>query len=413
MCGIFGLIVPGTNGIFKDEEEFIDNMMIVGARRGEHGTGTYWVHADKLNETADYYKTAGNPYNLLGDKGYREYLGKARLKAKAFIGHHRAATRGKHTSENAHPFQSKHITMVHNGTIHWGLTKYDKDIEVDSHALTIALSEEGTGILQTVSGAFACVWHDATDGSLNFAKNDQRPLSMVKTDDGKYFFASEMGMLLWALYRAKPGRPQPKIVELKNNQHYKFNLAQLGDPEVIPLPEKKYQSSAVYSTGSGYYRNQERTEKKTSRRTERKTILGESAEFRIVKAFKHKDTTWVYLCMSTESEMMWFRSMDEFEVGPKLWWGELIEYPVIDKFQDLYYTRNVPWYRINTTSIVPADADEVTINGKKLDSPLCIDCGDKLPDDMSSGDIFQISTNIWRGMCPGCVQVNKFSYGVC
>lgn len=413
MCGIFGLITPSTTGIYRPEEEFIENMFIAGALRGQHGTGSYWVHADKLKENADYFKMAGNPYHMLYDKEFKGYYDKLKLKAKAFVGHHRAATRGKHTSENAHPFQSKHITMVHNGTINWGLTKYDKDVEVDSHALTIALSEEGTGILSSVSGAFACVWHDSSDGTLNIAKNDQRPLSLVLTDDNKYFFASEIGMLLWAMYRALPSRKQPKILELKNNQHYKFNLAELGEPEVSPLPEKKYPvQSTNYGCGSDYYRNQKRAQTTySSRKTGSKV---EAATFSIVKTVGPENGVYTYICLSDYGELMWFKSVDKFD-GPKdrTWYGELFGPPIIDMFPQHWSTTNAPWYKLNVATVVPVHkhpALGVKINGKYLHNDICIDCGDKLPDNMSSGDVIKVGQAKWRGMCPGCTEVNKYVY---
>lgn len=416
MCGIFGLIVKNNTGLWNDEEAFIQNLLVVGAVRGDHGTGTFWVpHKDP--KELHYLKIAGNPYNLLSSEPWSKYWKDAKASAKAFIGHHRYATRGKHTTDNTHPFVHKHITMVHNGTIHWGLSKYEKmeGVEVDSHALTIAMAEEGLQVLADMSGAFACVWHNSEDGTLNIAKNDQRPLAMVKMDNGNYFFASEGPMLAWALSRVAPAKKWEKFT-IDNGKHYKFNLADLGEPEVSPLPEKKptYSSYGTYYGGS----YQERTTKATERK-ERGTSFEKTEEVtvEIVRTFRvyaHGQLRYTYLCKSLWDEACWFTSIREFEVGEKL--RGLIGLPIINRWTEDWTTLNTPWYPIDPNSITKVSDKSLFSVGDTLLTPKelhdmkslgCLDCGAKLTTDEIANDeieLFKIDLGSYGCLCKVCTK---------
>lgn len=419
MCGIFGTIVKSKNGLWTPEEAFIQNLLVVGAVRGDHGTGTFWVpHTDPTE--VDYLKIAGNPYNLIHAKEWGDYWKEAKSKAKAFVGHHRYATKGKHTTDNAHPFQHKHITMVHNGTIHWGLTKYEKmpGVEVDSHALTIAIAEEGLQVLADMSGAFACVWHNAEDGTLNIAKNNERPLSLVRMENGNYFFASEGPMLAWALNRVAHDKKWEKV-DLVNNKHYKFNLENLGEPEVSPLPEKKWTSasSGSYSTYGSYQggttKTQERTEKGTSFE---KT---EHANFEVVRFFRvfaHGQLRFTYLCKTDYDEACWFTSIREFKVGERL--SGKIGLPVINRWTEDWTTVNTPWYPIEPNSVGVSHANRLFKMGPQyltvhelggMKKRGCIDCGAKLSisemqkkaDDL---EFFKVNSTEYGFLCEPCTK---------
>lgn len=401
MCGIAGLITSKENGLFSREENFLHNMLIMGALRGIHGTGTFWVDG-KTPEVSDYLKMAGNPYNLLSTKEWETYWKNAKAHAKAFVMHHRYATKGKHTTDNAHPFVSGPITMVHNGTVHWGLSKYERSTEVDSHALTIGLEKEGIQIFSEINGAFACVWHDERDGTLNITKNSQRPLSMAKVGND-WFFASEGPMLVHALYRAAP-KDTIDSFDLKDLHHYKWNLKNLGEPEVAPLPEKKpiqsYQggSYGVSKSKDTYYGSS--------------TGILEECVFSILEKRKLDDKEeWYYLGVTRQHEPVFFWSNEDldFEVKDEFF-GELHN-KFTNRFNTSWTKENTIWYSIRKDSVVLVKDKNVVIDGtpynrqhmRRIGKKGCIDCNEPIPDaDLELCDIMRPTKQSMRLLCAKC-----------
>ena len=116
------------------------------------------------------------------------------------MGHNRAATQGDKSNDNyAHPFQSDHITMMHNGTLRTrnGLDHYHV---VDSASVCIQLAntepEAYPELLSELDGAFALVWFNSKTNKMYFARNDERPLVMGRGwGNMTLFYASEGWMI--------------------------------------------------------------------------------------------------------------------------------------------------------------------------------------------------------------------------
>lgn len=137
------------------------------------------------------------------------------------VGHNRYATRGRINPDNAHPFQHKHISLVHNGSL---FTKHGLPdghrFEVDSEAITHSIAE--IGIQETtkkLDGAYSLVWYDENQGTLNFCRNKERPMVFVFVEDGM-FFGSEGPMIEWVLWRC--GIKVEAVVSTKPLVHYEF-----------------------------------------------------------------------------------------------------------------------------------------------------------------------------------------------
>lgn len=146
----------------------------------------------------------------------------------ALIGHNRYATLGKITNKTAHPFRHNSITGVHNGTLynHEELAGgKGASFTIDSEAVMFALSTDAPKtVLEGMVGAFALVWHDQRDNSLNFARNDERPLTFaVSADKGVVLWASEELMLKWLVGRTYE-HSNFDFVELPIGEHWKFDL---------------------------------------------------------------------------------------------------------------------------------------------------------------------------------------------
>lgn len=222
MCGIWGFITTekgrGTNGRMK----FVHQAAMVGTLRGWDSTGAFLVpHVDKdtTPAAADWCKVVGTGQDFLLSEYAQEKLAYKNVeKMRAIVGHNRAATTGKVTLDNAHPFTEGSITLVHNGTLDvtadmpvpmWDAKgKGRKKIEVDSHLIAHNLaSHDRVKVLESLSGAFTLVWHDATNDSIYMARNSQRPMFLMKPScEDTVLFASEPDMLWWLAGRCSFAR---------------------------------------------------------------------------------------------------------------------------------------------------------------------------------------------------------------
>lgn len=124
----------------------------------------------------------------------------------ALIGHTRAATVGNITGKNAHPFHSGRIILTHNGTL-WGsggLKEYDTTQSTDSANIARHMNEYGEKeTLKGLTGAFSLVWFNLEKGTLNFARNGERPMFLAIEDKQRVYWASELEQLAWILRRNK------------------------------------------------------------------------------------------------------------------------------------------------------------------------------------------------------------------
>jgi predicted glutamine amidotransferase len=219
MCGIWGLVAKHSNGFYKDHVGLAEDMLLCGQLRGMHGTGMFMVNKDGQPE---YLKIGGNAQKLMDDKEFNPYMNKVLQTGVAIVGHNRFATRGDHTTPNAHPFYYKNITLVHNGLV--SSTDMEKNkVKVDSHSFTKDLSAAGDNykeLLQETNGAFTFVWHNKKLNKLLIYRNHERPMNMFE-GDSTYMFASEGNMVRWLA-----GRRNLKhdYIEIKPEVLYSFDL---------------------------------------------------------------------------------------------------------------------------------------------------------------------------------------------
>ncbi len=203
MCGIVGML--GTIG--NSHDKMFKDLLILDSLRGEHSTGVLFVpgFGEEL-----IHKRACNPYDFFEYTLYNQ--GKNRLN-KALLGHNRYATTGKIIHDNAHPFECQHIIGVHNGTL---INKNDLDdssyYDVDSENLFHHMSLHGVDeTIPILRGAFALVWYDKNQRTMNFIRNEDRPLFIARdTVTQNVYWASEAWMLNVAASRRgiKIGQPE-------------------------------------------------------------------------------------------------------------------------------------------------------------------------------------------------------------
>lgn len=244
MCGLVGI----AGNLTTKDEATMKRLLLFDYFRGTDSTG---LAAVRKNADVIISKMASHPIDLFGTKKFDVAL--SGYSSLVFLGHNRAATKGKVNGANAHPWQYGHIIGAHNGTLDkssWDALNelLDEPTDVDSQAIFACIEkvgiEETTKLLQ---GAWALTWIDLKEGTLNFLRNSGRPLWYAYAEDFKQvFWASEWPMMDAALdmsrtdydiYEDKEGN---RFWSVKENWLYRFDIEALQKgAKSIPKPRVK------------------------------------------------------------------------------------------------------------------------------------------------------------------------------
>ena len=240
MCGITGM----AGNLLPLHERVLKNLLIFDSVRGEDSTGI--AHIGKwMGAEVSVAKQLGNPWQLFEHRSYEEAM---KGSARAIIGHNRYATSGGVTRATAHPFENDMLVGVHNGTLK---NKHELEdgnrFKVDSEALYHHIEIRGLDhAIQTAEGAWSLVWWDKEDLSLNFLRNNERPMYIASTadkngnsDNEVLFWASEEWMLEQALWRANIH--YCPIFETPVDTHISLPIGdggKIGKPIIRKMPEK-------------------------------------------------------------------------------------------------------------------------------------------------------------------------------
>jgi hypothetical protein len=254
MCGLVG--IADAMGIYVKEQKALEELLYVDTLRGPHSTGIFCV-ADsdvttlKKNVSGDVFIDLKCFDNAMSTKGL-----------KIVAGHNRWATVGKVTSANAHPFTHGTVTMMHNGTLKsQKLLDRGNTFGTDSECIAYNLSkvspEDAGKVVSNLQGAFALVWYDERDGSLNFIRNSERTLFIANKkqlnkksnqDINMIVWASEDWMIDMASSRQNINLGLPEM--LKPMRHYKF----IQEGNKIPLVQiKDYKEAPLYTPPPALY----------------------------------------------------------------------------------------------------------------------------------------------------------------
>jgi predicted glutamine amidotransferase len=195
MCGLVSVVCRMKGGLFNSDLKIFGEMLFADQLRGADGTGIFF----DTHKNIQTLKGAMPASEFLVTDQYSKSEDQAIKQGHWIVGHNRAATKGKLNHECTHPFVEKHITLVHNGTL--PSHKHLADVEVDSHAICHAFATEGAkATLAKLVGAFALIWYDANQKTLNFVRNSKRPLWIIETTD-LFIFCSEPDMGRWICER--------------------------------------------------------------------------------------------------------------------------------------------------------------------------------------------------------------------
>lgn len=219
MCGIVGFF--DKLALNHAAPRLMPELVWINQLRGRDAVGGFGLHKEEGN-TVNWMKMAGSADAFLAwDRPHKE-LFPAASHSHFQVYHNRSATVGDaKDTKMAHPHVTENITLVHNGTLRSG---YDEKLGSDSLQLALWLEENPSfaDIEERIYGAYAVVWHDKRNNTLNFARNAERPLWFVETSDGITWFASEAWMAEGILKRA--GKAIKRVHQLPEDIWLRVNI---------------------------------------------------------------------------------------------------------------------------------------------------------------------------------------------
>lgn len=243
MCGMGGIM---STNMIDSEIEYARRIGILNMFRGEDSTGMFdVVPKEKPGEQINYWKSTDHPVDFI--KNTFGPLRKTRwLKhTPRLIGIHcRAATQGKLTEANAHPFCFKTLIGMHNGTITKEFANRKK-FGTDSEAIFYNIEKMGLADalkeINTLDPAFALIWINWTDNTINFIRNTKRPLAYTYLyGKNTVAWSSEGEHLKIAVTSSTGYGPKLDVTQFKPYIHYSLKLdAKEYTFEEVEVPEAR------------------------------------------------------------------------------------------------------------------------------------------------------------------------------
>lgn len=229
MCGHIGMAGSITPAL----EKLTDQFLIVDSVRGSHSTGVAVVNS---TGNVNVVKQVGSPYELFDMVSYPKAFNGA---VRAIIGHNRYATQGAVNKRNAHPFEFESLVGAHNGSL-TNRTSLEGTFAVDSEQIYHHIEKKGLkDCLDKMQGAWALVWWDKNEQTLNFLRNKERTLYMCYNDTGTaLFWASEYWMLSAILSRNNVKFREIELLKEDVHLSFKINLqtGAIDKPKAVNAP---------------------------------------------------------------------------------------------------------------------------------------------------------------------------------
>ena len=245
MCGLHGVIV--ANLVNAKYEAFLADAFVTNQVRGIDSSGIATVTKDGVS----LYKNTVGGSAFVQEKRTKDVLKEANTSHAITMCHVRAATIGKVTHDNAHPFwtelDGREIVGCHNGTLTVDREE-NNPYGTDSEWAIGEILESGKQAFTKFKGAFAFTWWDSADpDTLNIACNHQRDVHVVFLKNGGMLYASEAGMLYWLAERNNLSMEGP-VRKLAPMQWYKFPVKNPSGFTKEDIPDAVYAPQVLRTT---------------------------------------------------------------------------------------------------------------------------------------------------------------------
>lgn len=206
MCGIYGYVGRVKPGMERVVAILIEELAISTEVRGIDSAGFFMV-----DENQNFWmKQAIRPRKFIKNVDIEALVYGG---AYIFVGHNRAASIGTVNNDNAHPFDGRRFTMVHNGTVRNArlLAKKHKVIKkmegtTDSEVILRCIDKKGKITKQFLAklNTYSIVILDKVTEILYFARDNSRPMFIADMRDalGVRFFASTKEIMVEAFIHA-------------------------------------------------------------------------------------------------------------------------------------------------------------------------------------------------------------------
>jgi predicted glutamine amidotransferase len=251
MCGLVGV----AGNLFGSDVNAFNQMLYADVFRGQHATGVASVNSSSVR----LLKRAMSPQDLQSLKAYEQLVN---MQAHVLIGHNRHGTRGdNYNPNNAHPFMFENVVGAHNGTLDYSCLKNLHNAEnygTDSEALYSEINQNGIdAAIDKAGGAWALTFFDRKAGTLNFLRNDQRPLYFAykKKDRSVLYWASEFQMMYWILSRNNIDIEDDLCFELPPNTLYTWKVSMNGMGEPVKREVKSSFRAPTYAKPKTEWQN--------------------------------------------------------------------------------------------------------------------------------------------------------------
>lgn len=262
MCGIYGYFGNLPNETEKREliANHVKNLAIETESRGKHSTGFFAVNEDKIFMS----KRAIRARHFVKNDSIDNAIVKDGC--SIFVGHNRMASVGSITNKNAHPFQGKNYTLVHNGSVgkpdtlklELGIpsAKLPKNC-TDTEVFLRALDTKKTlvKLAKKVSG-YSFVIYDHDQDKLFFVR-DRFPLVVFNTTKlfGVRFFGSEKEIMQKAIDRTfKWANGHCEGFSFFSTLPYRVYEAKIDSQEIKALPKVDTRPERFVFNGVEYTR---------------------------------------------------------------------------------------------------------------------------------------------------------------
>ncbi len=191
MCGMAGVL---SSNMMSGDLSILRNLLLLNMFRGEDSTGMFDVTPGQ-KPVVHYWKSVEHPTWFLTESFYPTWNARWKKTMPVLAAVHcRAATQGKIKKENAHPFKHGHILGMHNGTItnkFLNRDKFDTDSEAIFYNIYTHGIEKALGEIQDKDPAFALIWYDTKERSINFIRNSRRTLYYSEAYKDTLYWSSD------------------------------------------------------------------------------------------------------------------------------------------------------------------------------------------------------------------------------